>query len=310
MTAFTKIRKLGATAALSLALGIPASLTATADPDIVYEDRPFKVFVDLQTATFEDRPYRRYEPRGGDPRRRPRLKHQRPEHPQPSRRHDRYRRDYDMHYDALTMRELHERLPDNILIVDSPYYADMVMNVRQDSYNLNFRIVDTDRKDKKYKKSRRYTGGRCGVYKRAYYTRIKEKGEAHASYSLKITLRGIDKYRDDLRLRASEHFKYGQNLTARTNCGRRPTSHMPSNGVAKLFSKAHPEYRHHVAEEIREEAAEELGEKLARHIRKQAHRFYAYMENHPRYGAYRENNHHEDSLEREVARVVARIILD
>ncbi|MEX0300437.1 MAG: hypothetical protein AB3N28_15290 [Kordiimonas sp.] len=302
-------RTLGAATLLASAL----SFQVTANPDERYEDyephhpsrggiyeepQPFKVYVNIRTHGRQDR-YEDHRDRRRSPR----------DARRPSRNSNEWRSGADM-YKSITMRKLARDLPHNILLVDSPSYADMVVKVRQTGFDLNFRITDIDKKDKKYKRDRRFTGGRCGVHHRAFYTRVEEKAEAKAFYSIRYDLKGLDIDHDNVRLKTSEKFRYGQNLTASTNCGIRPTNHVPSNGVAKLFNQAHPGYRNHVATEVRSEAAEELGRKLAHKIRSGAKHYYADMARRYEYGEYHENGYHHSDYKPKLAAVIASIILD
>jgi hypothetical protein len=194
-------------------------------------------------------------------------------------------------------------LPGYVRLVQSPAEADLVMKVRRTDYSLNFRIIDVDQKDKKYKNSRKYSRGRCGLHHRAFYTKVKEKGEAYASYNVKAVLKGIDRDRDHFTLRSAENFTYGKDLRATTNCGMRPTNVMPSSGVAELFAKSNKGYRHHVAREIRREASTDLSRQLAHRIRSQSNHFYVNLamelnerhnRQHERYGyngSYRQYPH-------------------
>jgi len=175
---------------------------------------------------------------------------------------------------AHTFNKMQHLLPTYIALTDNRAAADLVIKVQQTDYTLNYRIIDTDNKDKKYKKDRRKTGRKCGYYQKAYYTKVKEKGEAYASYNVKTNLKGFGREYDQVTLRSAENFSYGANLRASTNCGIRQTNHMPSNGVAKLFRQAEPEYRHHVSYKIRQEAAETLGLHLARTIGAKSNDFY------------------------------------
>lgn len=295
------IGKLGATAFVGLTLSLPA----TADYDERHENyepplpghgtsyhvvQPFKVYVSIRDTG--------YRSRQSDPRDR--------------RRSDRQVRRQSGHdiYTDLTMRKLAHALPSNILLVDSPSYADMVVKVRQTGFNLDFRVTDVDRKDKKYKKSRRYTGGQCGVHHRAFYTRVEERGEANAFYSVRFDVKGFEISHDEFRLRNSEKFRYGKDLTASTNCGMRPTHNLPSNKVEKLFAQSNPGYRHHVAEEIRRETAEDLGHKLARQIRHSANRYYSHLEGHHGHGEYHENDYHYTERKPDWVSVIAKIVID
>lgn len=178
-------------------------------------------------------------------------------------------------FEARALHATDRSLPSYIQIVGNRRHADMVVQAEQTGYSLDFRVVDVDREDKKYKKAYRYVGGRCGHHIKAYYTEIKEKGEAYASYNLSVAVRGEGRVQDTIRLRSAEDYRYGKNLTARTNCGTTPTHHYPSKGVAELFAKASPEYREQVARDISLEAADDLGRALARQIRDKADNYYA-----------------------------------
>ncbi|MBV1900242.1 MAG: hypothetical protein KUG56_01070 [Kordiimonadaceae bacterium] len=199
-------------------------------------------------------------------------------------------------FEQRALRSITRALPHNIILVNSPRQADMTVRVRQQQYDMNFRIVDVDQKDKKYKKSRRYAGGPCGVHQRAFYTRVKEKGEAEAFYSLKFKLKGFDPYRNDIHIRSSEKFSYGKNLRARTNCGLRPTQQLPSKGVTKLFNRASPEYRHYVAMEIKREAAQKLGHNIARQIVSRSHQHYTALAVRLNHTNYYENQYSDAAL--------------
>ena len=174
----------------------------------------------------------------------------------------------------LRQHQIVEMLPSYIVTVPSAREADLVIRVRQTDYNMNFRVIDVDQKDKKYKKDRRYLRGRCGVHHKAYYTKVKEKGEAYASYKVAVRLNGISQDRDHFTLRAAKNFSYGKNLRAATNCGLQPTQHMPSNKVAKLFSKADLGYRHYIADQIKGKTATDLSRQVAGRILVQADNFY------------------------------------
>lgn len=165
-------------------------------------------------------------------------------------------------------------LPDYVRFVRSAQEADLVLRVNRTDYQLNFRVIDVDQKDKKYKKSRRYAPGRCGIHHRAFYTKIKEKGEAYASYQIKANLKGVDRNRDHVTLRSAENFTYGKNLQATTNCGMRPTQNMPNSDVAELFSRSSKGYRSHVAQKIKREAMSDLSRKLVHRIRGYADQYY------------------------------------
>lgn len=174
----------------------------------------------------------------------------------------------------LQRHQVAEMLPDYIIPVTSAREADLVIRVRQTDYDIGFHIVDVDQKDKKYKKGRRYVGGRCGVYHKAYYTKVKEKGEAYASYKVAVRLNGISRDRDQFTLRSAKNFSYGTDLRAATNCGLQSTQHMPSKKVAKLFGKADQGYRRYIAAQIRGKAVNDLSRQIARRVLVQADYFY------------------------------------
>ncbi len=177
-------------------------------------------------------------------------------------------------FEARAYKQLRYGLPSYVEFVRERHHADMVVRAREQDYRFGFRVVDTDRKDKKYKKYARNVGGRCGHFQKAYYTKVKEKGEAYASYGIKIAMQGYGRDTDFIELRSAENFSYGTDLVAHTNCGMVSTRHMPSSGVAELFARNTPEYRSHVAREVREEAAEDLGRALAHKIRNGVDHYY------------------------------------
>ncbi len=309
-------RILGATVVLASALSFPA----TANPDERYENyeprhphhdgtyeeaRPFRVYVNIRSIERNNR-NRATNP---DVRRIPRDRRNERRGAGRTEHQAGWQNGADL-YRSITMHKIERELPSNILLVDSPTYADMVVKVRETGFDLNFRVTDMDQKNKKYKKDRKFTGGRCGIHHKAFYTRVEEKGEANAFYSVKYDVKGIGTKRDDFRLKASEKFRYGQNLTASTNCGVRATHNLPSNGVAKLFNQAHPSYRHHVASEIRSEAAEELGKKLARKIRNGADNYYANLGERYQHSEYHENSHRYSEHKLSVGALIASIILN
>lgn len=179
-----------------------------------------------------------------------------------------------MRFTGRTEQRIAYRLPANVILVDKPQYADIRLRVALTDYDLRFHITDTDRKDKKYKKSRRHTGGKCGYHRKAYYTKVKEKGIAHASYQIKVSQKGEGRTVEHIRLKSAENYSYGTKLMASTACGFIPTHHFPSNGVAELFDRGTRAYRDHVATEIRREAADDLGVALTNVVLAQANQHY------------------------------------
>ncbi|MBL4838977.1 MAG: hypothetical protein JKY34_15525 [Kordiimonadaceae bacterium] len=196
-------------------------------------------------------------------------------------------------FEQRALRSITRTLPHNIILVGSPRHSDMTVRVRQKQYDINFRIVDVDEKDKKYKKKYRNAGGSCGLHHRAFYTRVKEKGEANAYYDLKFTLKGLQTYRNSIHVRSSEKFSYAKNLRARTNCGVGPTKQLPSKGVTKLFYQASPHYRQQVVNEIRREAADDLGRTIARKIKRRSNQHYVALAERLNHGAYYENQYND-----------------
>ncbi len=172
------------------------------------------------------------------------------------------------------VRQLSYLLPAYVKLVNSPAYADLIVQVRRTGYDLNFRVIDRKQKGRKYKKHHKYAGGPCGIFKRAFYTKIKEKGEAYARYNLKLDLKNIGRDREQFTLRSAKNFSYGTNLRAATNCGVQPTNRMPSGGVERLFRKSSPGYRYEIARKIGAKAANSLSLQLAYKINKQATYFY------------------------------------
>lgn len=175
------------------------------------------------------------------------------------------------HYVRERLRRL---LPHNIILVADRRDADMTVGARLIDYHLNFHVTDVDRRNKKYKKKYRYTPGRCGYHKRAFYTRVTEKGVALADYQLTYRLRGDGTYTDALRIQAAESYRYGKDLAALTNCGVAPSSNYPNSTVARLFSQADGRYRDTLAHEIRTEGLRNLAHALAGKIRARADQYY------------------------------------
>ncbi len=197
-------------------------------------------------------------------------------------------------FQKRTFQKIRRHLPDYAILVHDREYADITIKASERTYDLGFKIVDIDRKDKKYKKSRRYTGGRCGKFHKAYYQKVKEKGEAYSSYNLKIRMDGYGTHREEVRLKADDSFTYGRNLRASTNCGTVNTHHFPSNSVRELFYKSSDDYRRKVAREIRIETAENLGKAIVRQLRHLSDQHYSNLANRISYGEYRysDSNYH------------------
>jgi len=181
--------------------------------------------------------------------------------------------------DRYVRDRLHYQMPSYIVLVSNPRDADMTVKAKLQDYALSFHITDVDRRDKKYKKRYRYTGGKCGQHKRGYYTRVTEKGVALADYQLSVRLKGIGTYTDTARIRAAESYRYGEKLRALTNCGVTPTVHYPNKTVAKLFTRAGGVYRDTIAHEVRKESLKKLTYVLAHTIKGRSDQFYAELAN-------------------------------
>ena len=146
----------------------------------------------------------------------------------------------------------------NMQLVFEPRYADLILKVREVDYDFDFLVTKRERRSKKYKHKNRYRGGKCGLYKRAYYDRITERGIAHFQYDIKM--RGTGGYRDYFSLNGEENerFRYGENLLADTNCGRHPADVYPNKTVAKYFDRAGPEHRRKIRGRVRRDVARRL----------------------------------------------------
>lgn len=168
-------------------------------------------------------------------------------------------------------------LPDYIVMVTERHHADMVVRADLIDYDLHFRITDIDRRNKKYKKSRRYLPGRCGYHQRGLYTRVTERGTARADFELSVTLRGVGHHSGRVHIRADESYRYGKDLVAITNCGAVPSHHAPNSTVERLLHRADGSYRPVVAQEIREEAVKKLSRVIADRVRGRAEQYYVHL---------------------------------
>lgn len=171
-------------------------------------------------------------------------------------------------------------LPGNIVLVSNRRDADMLVRAQLTGYDLSFHITDVDRRNKKYKKRFRYTPGQCGFHKRAYYTRVTEKGVARADYQLSFRLRGEGAYHDAVHISAAESYRYGEDLQALTNCGVAPSVNYPNSTVARLFSQAGGHYRDVLAEEIHTNGLRKLAYVLAGKVNARADQFYVSLAQH------------------------------
>ncbi len=176
--------------------------------------------------------------------------------------------------DHLIRDKLHHQLPGNIVLVSDRGNADMIVRARLTDYDLAFHVTDVARRNKKYKKRRRHTPGKCGLHKRATYTRVTERGVSHADYQLTFKLRGDQSYRDVVQIQAAESYRYGKDLNALTNCGYAPSVHYPNKTVERLFAQAGGHFRDVLAREIEAESLQKLTHVLAGNIQARADQFY------------------------------------
>ncbi|UTW55730.1 hypothetical protein [Kordiimonas sp. SCSIO 12610] len=176
----------------------------------------------------------------------------------------------------LTLETIAQRLPYGVQLVRDPHYADLVIRANERNYDANFRVVDVDHKDKKYKKRLRYNAGygECGGLYKAHYKKVEERGTGYYDYGVRIRMKGYGRDRTRISGRVREKYSYGTDLKAQTNCGLRPTNVFPSGKVARLFERSHPSYRKEVRRELRREAACDLGLKIAYIIKDKANYYY------------------------------------
>lgn len=176
----------------------------------------------------------------------------------------------------LTLETIAQNLPYGVQLVRDRRYANLVIRANERNYDANFRVVDIDRKDKKYKKRIRYNTSysECGGLYRAHYKKIEEKGVGYYDYGIRIRMKGYGRDRTRISGRVAEKYSYGSDLRAQTNCGLQPTNVFPSGKVARLFERAHPNYRREVRRELRREAACDVGLKIAYIIKGKANYFY------------------------------------
>lgn len=183
-------------------------------------------------------------------------------------------RGVDNRAEAKIVRSLARNLPNGAFLVDNRRDADMVVRIRERAFDLNFRVVDVDRERRRYKRRRAYAGGQCGPLGHAFYDEIKERGVARYAYDITFRVKGQGRSRDTLRGRASESFRYADNLRASTNCGIQPTVVAPNRKVERLLSRNNPQTRRQVAREIRREAKRDVGRRLAWSVNQTANRYW------------------------------------
>ncbi len=177
--------------------------------------------------------------------------------------------------EARLLRVLSRNLPYGVSLAHNRRSSDLVLNVEERQYDLQFHVIDRDREDKKYKRRKRYAAANsCGVPSRAFYTEVTERATAYYAYDIGIRIKGYGRDHTVISGRESDKFQYATDLRAATACGIQPTHVPPSRKVARLFDRASPEYRRAVALDVRQDTLNEVGRKLSYIIRAKADLYY------------------------------------
>jgi hypothetical protein len=184
-----------------------------------------------------------------------------------SRREDRF--------ETVTEQAMRANMPNYIRIVDNPRYADIVIDVREEDYDLDRRIVDRDREDDRYGRLSMHASNHCGPAYKASYTVVKERLDTKARYTVHVTTEGVGRERERITARADSYLTYGEDLRAHNRCGAEPTNRFPNQHVAALFDNASGAGFNRATNQIRRETAADLGRKLAGEIRSNVDDYYA-----------------------------------
>ena len=184
-----------------------------------------------------------------------------------SRREDRF--------ETVTEQAMRANMPSYVRIVDNPRYADIVIDVVEQDYDLDRRIVDRDREDDRYGRVNLHSGNRCGPLYKASYTVVKERLNTKARYTVHVTTEGVGRERERITARADSYLTYGENLRAHTRCSAEPTQRFPNQKVVALFENGTDAGFARAANQIRRETAADLGRKLAGEIRSNVDDYYA-----------------------------------
>lgn len=189
-------------------------------------------------------------------------------------------------FESLTERAMRQNMPDYVRLVDNARYADIVITIREQDYDLDFRIVDRDRKDDRYGKVNPRTGNHCGPLYKASYTVIKERASAEGRFSVMVRTEGVGRERERLTARADAYLTYGEDLRAHTRCSAEPTHRFPNRHVAELFEQNSEANRLRTARQVRREVAFDLGCKLASEIRSNVDDYYTSLAVRYAHGGY------------------------
>lgn len=188
------------------------------------------------------------------------------------------RRGIDNRAEAILFDSLANSLPAGVQLVQWRGQADVILRVSERDLNVNFRTVDRDRKQRRYKGARRFDGdfaGRCGVPDRALYTKITERAVARYAFDVGIRFRGQGRDRLTLSGRAAVPYAYGTDLVALTRCGPQQTGAFPNRRVERLFLNGSPQGRRLAAKSARAQAYSDAGVRLSNLIGSVAHDYFA-----------------------------------
>jgi len=176
---------------------------------------------------------------------------------------------------GLAVRQILSALPFYARAVHSPAHADIALRVRTTDFDVDYRIVDIDREDKRYKKSRRRSGGQCGYHSRAYFEEVRLRGTARYDIGIRARIAGVGADRDRFHGRTRASYDYGRNLRAQTECGVIPTAHFPSSGVERLFHRASDTYHREARRDLRRTAYHDIAQRLTHRLAGYVDSYYA-----------------------------------
>ncbi|TNE67534.1 MAG: hypothetical protein EP335_01120 [Alphaproteobacteria bacterium] len=202
----------------------------------------------------------------------------------------------DREFENIALHSMGRSLPPYVRLVSDARRADLVISADEDDYDVDFRVVDRDREHDDYNDKHKYKS-RCRRFETAYYTEIKEKGEAEGRYTLKTRMRHHGTDIDRIRIDNDASYTYTNKIEAKSDCGMVETNHAPNQKVKDMLARSEPGYRDQVARDIRRDTAEDLGRALASRIARDADRYYAGLS---RYfyaragGHYRGNDWYDD----------------
>ncbi|WP_417450446.1 hypothetical protein [Kordiimonas sp.] len=198
----------------------------------------------------------------------------------------REKRPSDERFQQQTEQAMRHNLPGYVRLVNNPRQADMTVHVREQDFDLVFRVVDRDRKDDRYKRVNPRTGNHCGPLYKASYTVVKERAEVTAHYTVRVQTDGVGRDRERIVAKAGTYMTYGENLRAHTRCTAEPTNRFPNNRVVALFKNNSKANRAHMAQQVRSETAIDLGHELAEEIASNVNEYYASLAIRYAHGGY------------------------